>query len=847
MTSLADKAILSGTDNRPPMLEKDMYDSSKRRMELYILNRKHGRMILESVENGPLLWPIVEENGVTRLKKYFELSTTEAIQADYPFVLVAHHQMNKSTYQPHQQSYHQHQFPPQVSPFQSSPYEPQYHSSQYASQASSSTPLLLTYPSNDFHSSVNHNVYNASSLIPQMEYAPTVHQQTEFSLPDTGLIVLVFQKGDDPIDAINQMMSFLTSVVTSWYPPTNNQLRTSSNPCQQATINIGRVTIQLIQGRQNSMTACSSRPYTSGSIRTSRKHRVIVCYNCKGEGHMSKQCTKPKRKKDEQWFKDKVLLVQVQANGQVLQEEELEFLADPRIAKTLKLEAHYMYMAQLQEVTPDTSDNSGPIFDTEPLQKLPNNDNYNVFAIKNEHPEQSKPINDTYPIEQDEHNVIIDSLDMSYDREQVDQDDDDDLANERDLLASLIEKLKCEIDDSKNRTKFLETSNKALVDKLKDEIKDFKTKNKSLESSNNHFKEANNELSKTSQLMFKDLKKFQAELNRYHDVKYASKVAIDCAKAKGDLMSYKMVSEKSFNEYNRKINDLNQTISEMKKELFAHQKTISIMSQEKEAQFKFYKTREDKKNDKVIALENKVKVLDNIVYKTGQSVQTMKKMMQVRIMMVIDGNLSWNQCCSQVYEDLIMDGSGLKTGKTSTLGSQTFKLLILQISLIKLYRWITMAMKSTQQILFGKIGNHGKVHWYNIVWHSNCIPKHTFLLWIAARNKLCTQDRMGKWYPNKVWKMVCNIAKLNLKEDKWDNILEEMSKDKDNNSIWGVIRRLCLAAAVYFIWQELNRRLFINCSRDELELFKAICEELKAKRVSIQVKQSNQVLQAEVV
>nr|GEY90043.1 hypothetical protein [Tanacetum cinerariifolium] len=134
----------------------------------------------------------------------------------------------------------------------------------------------------------------------------------------------------------------------------------------------------------------------------------------------------------------------------------------------VELEAHYMYMAQIQEVTPDAVDSSGPIFDSEPLQK---------------------------------------------------DDDDDDLTNERDLLASLIEKLKCEIDDSKNLNKFLETSNKALVDKLKGEIEDFKTKNKSLESSNNHFKEANNELSKTNQLIFKDLKKFQAELDRYHDVK----------------------------------------------------------------------------------------------------------------------------------------------------------------------------------------------------------------------------------------------------------------------------------------------------------------------------------------
>nr|GEY39891.1 hypothetical protein [Tanacetum cinerariifolium] len=82
MSSLADKAILSGADNSPPMLEKDMYDSWRSRKELYMLNRQNGRMILESVEHGPLLWPTVEEDGVTRLKKYSKLSEAEAIQAD---------------------------------------------------------------------------------------------------------------------------------------------------------------------------------------------------------------------------------------------------------------------------------------------------------------------------------------------------------------------------------------------------------------------------------------------------------------------------------------------------------------------------------------------------------------------------------------------------------------------------------------------------------------------------------------------------------------------------------------------------------------------------------------------
>nr|GFA92209.1 hypothetical protein [Tanacetum cinerariifolium] len=147
----------------------------------------------------------------------------------------------------------------------------------------------------------------ASSSAPQIAYAPMVQQSSEYSPPEAGLVVPVFQKGDDPIDAINHMMSFLTSVVASRYPATNNQLRTSSNPRQQATINNGRVTIQPIQGRQNFVSAGSSRPFTSGQGGVPGKQRVITCYNCKGE----------------------VLFIQAQANGQVLQEEELEFLADP--------------------------------------------------------------------------------------------------------------------------------------------------------------------------------------------------------------------------------------------------------------------------------------------------------------------------------------------------------------------------------------------------------------------------------------------------------------------------------------------------------------------------------------
>ncbi|GJY33683.1 hypothetical protein Tco_0418152 [Tanacetum coccineum] len=60
----------------------NMYDSWKSRMELYMQNREHRRMILELVEYGPLIWPTIEKNRVIRTKKYAELSATEKIQAD---------------------------------------------------------------------------------------------------------------------------------------------------------------------------------------------------------------------------------------------------------------------------------------------------------------------------------------------------------------------------------------------------------------------------------------------------------------------------------------------------------------------------------------------------------------------------------------------------------------------------------------------------------------------------------------------------------------------------------------------------------------------------------------------
>ncbi|GKC60482.1 retrovirus-related pol polyprotein from transposon TNT 1-94 [Tanacetum coccineum] len=159
----------------------------------------------------------------------------------------------------------------------------------------------------------------------------TPQSQAEFPQLDFGLVVPMFQQGEDPIKCINKAMEFL-SVIASRFPPSKNQLRTSSNPRNQATIQDGRVTVQQVQGRQiQSYAGIENRGIATtlkGNVADSPP-RVVKCYNCQGEGHMARQCTQPKRPRNAAWFKEKLMLAEAQEAGQILDEEQLAFLADP--------------------------------------------------------------------------------------------------------------------------------------------------------------------------------------------------------------------------------------------------------------------------------------------------------------------------------------------------------------------------------------------------------------------------------------------------------------------------------------------------------------------------------------
>nr|GEW62228.1 hypothetical protein [Tanacetum cinerariifolium]GEY92611.1 hypothetical protein [Tanacetum cinerariifolium] len=194
---------------------------------------------------------------------------------------------------------------------------------------------------------------------------------------------------------------------------------------QQATINDKRVTLRVVQGRQILFATGTTRTYTPGVSRSnSRKQRTVICYNYKGEGHMSKKCTKTKRKRDDSWFKDKVLLVQAQANDQILHEEELAILVDQGITEGQATHTVITYSATYQANDLDAYESNCdeknttkvPLmenlshFGSDVLIEVHNSNNLDNNMINQDHSPSCRPTKGEVPIELPKVNMVNTSL-----------------------------------------------------------------------------------------------------------------------------------------------------------------------------------------------------------------------------------------------------------------------------------------------------------------------------------------------------------------------------------------------------------------------------------------------------
>ncbi|GKD20842.1 hypothetical protein Tco_1222545 [Tanacetum coccineum] len=149
--------------------------------------------------------------------------------------------------------------------------------------------------------------------------------------------------------------------------------------------------------------------------------------------------------------------------GVPLQAEQADWLEDTdEEIDEQELEAHYSYMAKIQEVSPEESSSTG-----QPLEQVQNHDENDVFANVRRHSEQPESINDTYVLEKDDSNVIPDSSNICANDNQVDQNATE-CVDESVALANLIANLTLDTEENKTILKQLKKANASLTQELKE-------------------------------------------------------------------------------------------------------------------------------------------------------------------------------------------------------------------------------------------------------------------------------------------------------------------------------------------------------------------------------------------
>nr|GEW43716.1 reverse transcriptase domain, reverse transcriptase zinc-binding domain protein [Tanacetum cinerariifolium] len=381
----------ASADNRSPMLEKYLYDSWKSHMEFYIENRENGRMILDSVQNGPLIWPtVVQEDGLPpdvyaivnyhkvakeiwdkvkllmqgkklslqekECKLYDEFDKFSFVKGEtlYRYYwrfsqLINNMNVFNMSMRPVQvNTKFLNSLPPKWSKFvmdmklardlHTTNYDQLYSYLEQHEIHANETRLMreryqdpLAFFAN-YHQSPSqlnnyHSQYNLTHFPQQTYMIPQVHSPQSYSPMYPSPHPLQPQISHSSVPPSQQYQSHMNHQ-TSYVP------QIAYHPPQASTQPMTEVIAQQVQGRQGqsySGTGYKSNATSSRGNYTGGHARVMKCYNCQGEGHMVKQCTQPKRPKNAAWFKENAMLAEAHEAGQNFDEEQLVFLADPGI------------------------------------------------------------------------------------------------------------------------------------------------------------------------------------------------------------------------------------------------------------------------------------------------------------------------------------------------------------------------------------------------------------------------------------------------------------------------------------------------------------------------------------
>ncbi|GJR42728.1 integrase, catalytic region, zinc finger, CCHC-type containing protein [Tanacetum coccineum] len=441
------------------------------------------------------------------------------------------------------------------------------------------------------------------------------HKGKEIAKPVTPQSESVSEEDSDPEQAqrdkdMQKNLALLAKYFKKLYKPTNNNLRTSSNSRNKTEDTTPRYNNDNQSGQfgnQRTMTVAGARETVGSQV---VQQNGIQCFNCKGFGHYAKECRKPKRVKDYTYHKEKMMMCKQAEQGVPLQAEQADWLEDTdEEIDEHELEAHYSFMAKIQEVLPEESSSTD-----QPLEQVQNHDENNVFANERRHSEQPESINDTYVLEKDDSNVTPDSSNICNNDNQVDQNAAE-CVDECAALANLIANLTLDTEENKMTLKLLKKANASLTQEL--------------EKCKTNLDETSRALGEATSCRDNCLIALQNKQNEFEKYKAFNGRTIDydilqtkLNETLGLLAQKDIEIKEGLKIKAYEILVLNQKHDELVKKSLLTKSQLEGRLKEKTKVILDLKVKEEKDINKMIEMDKQLTFLNEIVYTRNQSIQT---------------------------------------------------------------------------------------------------------------------------------------------------------------------------------------------------------------------------------
>ncbi|GKB96520.1 hypothetical protein Tco_0982657 [Tanacetum coccineum] len=404
----------------------------------------------------------------------------------------------------------------------------------------------------------------------------------------------------DPTTALDMALELMSKAFQlNNITPTNNNQRSSSNPCYSQ---IAQSECRNLDGNQNGLSVVPgiANQHGNGNVVAARAEgnangnngNQIRCYNCQGEDHLACNCTVKPGKQDAAYLQKQMQIAQKEEAGIQLTQEEFDFMADAGAYEEIeRVNANCTLKDNLHQAsTSGTQTDKDPVYDSDESAEVHHSENcydndiFNMFTQEEQYTELLEPIPEPHQVPQNDNNVISEVSSVEQSGGTVEQHPATP-EETRALYDSLYNNLAIEIEKVNSVNRKLRETNAGLTT----ELARYKNQEKCFEINQEKY----DKLERCYQKSVYQEQCLTKKINALH-------------------LSFA-----------KQITTLNEEISNLNNQLSKEKSTVSFLQEERKKLKNDFKARKDELLDKQIQLENKIKELDNILVKMGQSIQTM--------------------------------------------------------------------------------------------------------------------------------------------------------------------------------------------------------------------------------